>query len=53
MKLKEMMVAWFREIEEEVQRVESGGNRTSFKEINMQMTSSGVVKHSSLGRGMP
>lgn len=49
MKLKEMMVAWFREIEEEVQRVESGGKRTSFKEINTQMTSSRVVKRSSPG----
>ena len=32
-KLKKMMVAWFREREEKVQRVESGGNRMPFIEI--------------------
>lgn len=44
-----MMVAWSREVEEEVQRVESSGNRTPFTETKMQVTSSGVVKCSCPG----
>ena len=36
-KLNEMMVAWSREIEEGVQRVESCGNRTLFVETKMQV----------------
>ena len=43
-------MAWFREIEKEVQSVESGGNRAPFMEINMQITSSGVVKCSCPGQ---
>lgn len=41
--------AWSREVEEEVRRVELGGNRTRFMESKMRMTSSGAVKCSCPG----